>query len=441
MSKESDASRRVAIVGGGFSGTMVAANLARRGIASVLIEANGRAGQGAAYSTRDSVHLLNIRARNMGAWADLPEDFCAREGVDPGTFAQRRHFGAYLCSILDEAVASGLVEIVEGRATGAARDKHCWEVTVGNGPPLRSNALVLALGNQPPAALPGLDPLDPRVIDNPWSEAARAAIEDSARRQLDVLILGTSLTMIDVALSLDAAGHMGQIIALSRRGKIPLTNENSIASPIEWGEAPEPSVRKIAKWLRRRSAEVGWIAAVDSLRPHTQALWRAMPDVERRRFLRFGRPWWDIHRHRIAPQIARRVDELVARGRLDIVAGRLVEAWESDNGLELIYRRRGCSKADFPRRFGYVFNCTGPLADIRRTGDPLLRQLLDDGYGHPDELGIGLAVDDRLRVDGADCLWALGTLTKGRYWEVIAVPDIRVQAASVAHDIATELEA
>ena len=35
----------------------------------------------------------------------------------------------------------------------------------------------------------------------------------------------------------------------------------------------------------------------------------------------------------------------------------------------------------------------------------------------------------------------MGPLTKGRYWEIIAVPDIRDQAAAVADDIQRELEA
>jgi uncharacterized NAD(P)/FAD-binding protein YdhS len=35
----------------------------------------------------------------------------------------------------------------------------------------------------------------------------------------------------------------------------------------------------------------------------------------------------------------------------------------------------------------------------------------------------------------------MGPLTKGRYWEIIAVPDIREQAAEVAADIDRELGA
>ena len=33
---------------------------------------------------------------------------------------------------------------------------------------------------------------------------------------------------------------------------------------------------------------------------------------------------------------------------------------------------------------------------------------------------------------GAQRLWAMGSLTKARYWEIIAVPDIRGQADVVA---------
>lgn len=429
----------VAIVGAGFSGTMAAANLARQGIGSILIEANGRAGQGAAYSTREPAHLLNIRAQNMGAWADDPEHFAATEGVDRGSYAQRRHFGRYLRSILDDAIAGGHVALVDGRATAAERAADGWKVTLDNGEIVRSDALVLATGNQTPAALPGTESIRDRMIDNPWSDRARAAIDDAASRGADVLILGTSLTMVDVALSLASAGHQGKIVALSRRGKIPLSNGIDEPAPIEWEQAPQPRVRAVARWLRARAAEVGWRPAVDSLRPLSHRLWQALPMREKRLFLRYGRPWWDIHRHRIAPEVAKQVEQLIQQGRLEIVAGRLLDARVAGGEIEVTYRRRGQDSADTPRRFGYIFNCTGPLGDISRTQDPLLRALLDAHLVEPDELSIGLSVDERSRAGPAERVWALGTLTKGRYWEIIAVPDIRGQAAAVAEDIATEL--
>jgi uncharacterized NAD(P)/FAD-binding protein YdhS len=208
---------------------------------------------------------------------------------------------------------------------------------------------------------------------------------------------------------------------------------------VQWENLPQLKVREFAKWLRNRSANVDWRSAIDSLRPHSHRIWQTFSNEEKRRFLRNGRPWWDIHRHRIAPQVAARIAQLVSDGRLEIVAGRVATVEAYDGGVDVAIRRRGKAEADSPQRFGYVFNCTGPLSDIGRTEDPLLRQLLDDGLVVPDELSIGLAVDERSRAAPGERLWALGTLTKGRYWEIIAVPDIRHQAAAVAEDIATEL--
>ena len=109
-----------------------------------------------------------------------------------------------------------------------------------------------------------------------------------------------------------------------------------------------------------------------------------------------------------------------------------------DEAIAVSIRRRGRQKAE-ESRFAYAFNCTGPLGAIARTCDPLLKGLLDAGHIRPDQLGMGIEVDDRSRAVGSDHLWALGPLTKGRYWEIVAVPDIRGQAAAVAEDIATEL--
>jgi uncharacterized NAD(P)/FAD-binding protein YdhS len=191
------------------------------------------------------------------------------------------------------------------------------------------------------------------------------------------------------------------------------------------------------RWLRRRSAEVGWRAAVDSLRPHSHRLWQSLDVHDQRRFLRHARPWWDVHRHRIAPEVAATIARLVAEGGLQIVAGRIVSAKGTADGIDVALRRRGAAAPE-RRTFAYAINCTGPLHAMERTRDPLLRSLLDAGATRIDRLGIGLDVDGQSRA--GERLWALGPLTKGRYWEIIAVPDIREQAAQVAEDIARELK-
>ena len=444
---KSDRQVPVAIVGGGFSGTMLAAQLARRGIASLLIEGGGRAGLGAAYSTDEPAHVLNVRAEGMSAWPEQPDDF-ARLFGDPRGFAERRFFGGYLQSILDEAVSSGQVELAAATAVAATPGTDGWRLELADGRMVDARAVALAIGNQAPGPLRFAgDGAYGRIVDDPWGAEAKAAIREAAASGGDVLLVGTGLTMIDAVLSLGAAGHRGRIVAVSRRGQVPKAHGDFTPAPVELGEVPSGDLLALWRWLRRRSGEVGWRAAVDSLRPHSHALWQGLDARQQRRFLRHARPWWDAHRHRIAPEVARQVHERVAEGRLEIVAGRIGRMRSVDGGVEVEIRRRGSGQSfdklrtNGFQRFAFVFNCTGPLGTIRASRNPILRQMLDDGHVRPDHLGIGLEVDAVSRCAGSQRLWALGPLTKGRYWEIVAVPDIREQAAAVAADIARELEA
>lgn len=392
-------------------------------------------GRGVAYSTTEPAHLLNVPSAKMSAWPDQPDHF-ARWLDDAGTaFAERRAFGRYLQEQL--AGAEHIRVVVDG-AVAATRVPEGWAVQLAGGEEVRASALVLANGNQPPAPMGVGAALPSRLfINNPWSEEARDAVHRLAESGGDALILGTGLTMIDTVLSLVAAGHAGGITALSRRGLIPRAHATHEPAPIDRDDVPGGDLLALWRWLRSRSAKVGFRAAVDSLRPHSQHLWQAFTPDQQRRFLRHVRPWWDVHRHRIAPQVAEQLRDLIACGRLAIAAGR-IRSLEAD-GEEVIatVARRGRQE---PRvqRFAAVFNCTGPLGDLARTEDLLLRQLFAAGQVRIDHLGMGLEVDEDSRA--GERIWALGPLTKGRYWEIVAVPDIRGQAAAVAADIAQELE-
>jgi uncharacterized NAD(P)/FAD-binding protein YdhS len=431
--------RPVAIIGGGFSGTILAAQLARRGIGSLLIDGSGRIGRGVAYSTTEPAHLLNVRAEGMSAWAGEPGHFAeafAADGGEPRGFAQRHQFAHYLGAILDEAVASGNVSTKTATAVRASRDGDGWQIELDNGETVQARAVALAVGNQEPEPLSAFSGAGPRFIANPWGADAKAAVAELAESGESALLVGTGLTMIDLVLSLDAAGHRGTIVALSRRGLIPRAHAEFEPAPVEPEALPDGDLRGLFRWLRRRAAETGWRAAIDSLRPHSRQLWQSLEGEQQRRFLRHARPWWDVHRHRIAPEVARLIAQLIGEGRLEVVAARVISAQAADSGLDVHYRRRGASRPQ-AATFAYAFNCTGPLHSISRSRDPLLRSLLDSGQVRADQLGIGLDVDGRSR--GGQRLWALGPLTKGRYWEIIAVPDIREQAAAVADDIELEL--
>lgn len=432
--------RSAVIVGGGFSGTMIAAELARRGIDSTVVDA-GREGRGTAFSTPEDAHLLNVPAVRMGGWADHPGDFAKaveREGYDAGDFVPRKRFGDYVRSILDQAVASGRTRVVRGEAIAAKRSSSGWTVELAGGTFVTGQALVIAQGNQPPQA-PALArglPAD-LFVNDPWSEAGRSAIRKAAASGGDVLIIGTGLTMIDVVLSLDEARLRGRIVALSRRGLMPRAHADHGAAPVTLEELPKGSLRRLWRWLLDRGASVGWRAAVDSLRPHSHALWQELSEGDQRRFLRHARPWWDVHRHRIAPEVAGRIKRLMQLGQLEIVAGRVSDMWVDGKRLGAAIRRRGQRQAT-DNRYALAVNATGPLGSISASQDPLLKSLFDAGLARPDALDLGIEVDGKSRVAGAQGAWALGPMTKGRFWEITAVPDIRGQVARVADDIAEE---
>ncbi|WP_343345845.1 FAD/NAD(P)-binding protein [Sphingomicrobium sp. XHP0239] len=422
----------IVIIGAGFSGTMVAAQLARRDISSILVDPRPEHGPGTAYSMAEPALLLNVPARGMSAWPDEPDDFAA--GGDPGRFAIRRDYGTYLSSLHRAAVETGLVRSIHRRTHRLERRGGGWTVHVSDGSTLDAQDVVLATGNEPPDTPLWAKGLGDRFIANPWSEAARAALRD--RQLSNLLVLGSGLTMVDAALLYDVSGKRGTMTALSRRGQLPLGHGAVTPSPVEFADIPTRSVTETMRWLRARAEACGWRAAVDSLRPHSAALWSSFAPADRRRFLRHALPWWNVHRHRLAPQVAERIERMRHDGRLDVRAGRVRSASLTDEGVEIVVAPRGATGSGDILRVDAVINATGPNASICHLDNPLVRQLVIDGIAPIDDLGIGIAVTKNLAVVGQQGLWALGPPTRGTFWESTAVPDIRVQAERLADTLA-----
>lgn len=415
---------RVAIVGAGYSGTIAAVEIARAapGADIVLVEKSGRFARGAAYGTDSPGHLLNVRARNMSALAGEPghfADWAAGEGYGPDDYVPRRDYRRYLAALLDGA--EGVA-----RMTGEAVAVEDEGVRLASGELLACDAAILAGGNHP-SRLPAA--FGPGAIHDPWGPRGAAALAEAAARGGDLLLVGTGLTMVDMAVSLEEAGFAGRILAASRRGLVPRAHLSPAAAPLEW----DPP-RRLGALVRAVRAREPWRASVDGLRPHSVALWQGLSEAERRRFLRHLRPWWDVHRHRIAPRVAARIEAMRASGKLEVVAGRIAKV----EGDEATIARRG--GGELRRRVAALVNCTGPEGDIARIGDPLIQGLIESGRARPDPLGLGLDVDGESRVLGSGpspALYALGPLTRGAFWEMVAVPDIRGQAAGVARAVAS----
>lgn len=432
----------VVIVGAGFSGTLLAIQLLRFGAHVVLIERDGPSlAKGLAYGTKRPEHLLNVRASNMSAFPDDPGHFQRWMGFDTqeqaNRFAPRLAYGQYLRELLMDALtkAPDRIRIIASEVIAADFDGGRTRVTLKDGQQIAGRCLVLALGNFAPSLPPALTDLpQTTVIADPW----QGAIEPIARTNADVLVLGTGLTAIDVALALDAAGHRGTITALSRRGLQPRVHDET-AVPVSRVARPDARKSWLIRHVRLRSVQVGWRTAVDELRPHIQDLWRAHDEVAQRSFLRHLRPFWDAHRHRLAPVVAEKTQALEAAGRLKFKAGRISLAERSDTGAFVHWQPRGIGRTGIGH-FNYVIACTGPEGNLARITNPLVRDLLSKGRIRNDTHQLGLDVDSVGRtIDNSgrhqDDLFAVGPLTKGQAWEIVAVPDIRRQVWDLARHL------
>lgn len=433
----------IAVVGSGFSGTLMAINLIRQRKRVVLIERDpARLAKGQAFGTRRPEHLLNVRAANMSAYPDDPGHFARWMGFS-GTdqtnrFVPRLTYGQYLLDQLIDALAKApeIGAVRAGEAINAEVGANSTVLRMADGDEIACSSVILALGNFPPAPLSGLERLTaPLLLDDPWREAAL----DSLARLDHAILVGTGLTAIDVALSLHGSGFRGKITALSRRGLWPRRHADE-GPAIRPSAVPLARGSQLLRGIRQRSDQVGWHSAIDELRPHTQQLWRSHSAAEQARFLRHARAYWDVHRHRLAPAVAARIEELVATGALEFVAGKIVTANAQGGRVRLAVRPRGKDTVTHMES-DVIINCTGPRNDLLRGADGLLAGLLASGLVRPDPHRVGLDVDRLGRLLGtdgrpSDSLFAVGPITKGEAWEIVAVPDIRRQVWDLARYLA-----
>lgn len=416
----------VLIVGGGASGVLMARHLwdrAGMAVRVVMVERGAALGRGVAYSTAEAGHLLNVRAEAMGGFPDGVGDFAdwlraTGRGDDPKAYVSRRIYGAYLESLARPPLEAGALEIVRGVCVALAETARGVAARLADGDEIAADAAILAIGNEPPAA--------EAAAESGWVYGAPPDPEAT------VFIKGTGLTMVDRVISLAAAGHRGAIVAASRRGLLPRVHAVPHAPPAPLDPPLGRPVSATLAWLRREIARVGdWRAAVDGLRPHAQALWRAWSVAERRRFARHLRPYWDVHRHRAAPAALAAVEAARAEGRLRLLAAR-VEAMEA-GAVRLRHRGGGAETIAAER----VVDCTGAGADPARSTNPVVAALLKAGLARPDPTGLGLEVGDLgalVAADGrvSERVFALGPPARAGFWEITAIAEIRAQAAALA---------
>lgn len=443
--------RRITIIGGGASGTLLAANLLRtsgeRRLEINIVERNAAVGRGVAYSTPDEIHLLNVPAARMTAFADEPDhflDWLEENGYQfgPTAFVPRKIFGAYLNDVIRKAEESkhDLVKlnIFEDDAVDVAVEDGKAQVMLASGEYLYSESVVLAFGNFLPPQ-PSVADLSftssPSYFRSPWSDNVFGSIADTD----DVLIIGTGLSMVDVVLKLAHSSHTGKILALSTRGLLPAVHKLGDTYPSFADELrPMSRITDIMRSVRRHirlAAEqnTDWRAVIDSLRPVTQEVWQALPLSEKRYFMQHLSRYWNVARHRMPAEAAAVLDKLRDAGRLEILKGRL-QAIDADDPFSIKYVSGG---EQHLIRADTIINCIGSESNFRKLDSKLVASLYDRGYIRSDGLNFGIDALPNGSVVGqngenSSVIFTLGTALKGTLWETTAIPEIRAQAKKLA---------
>ena len=434
---------RIAVIGGGASGGLLALHLLRRAerrIELLVVEPRPTLGAGVAYSSAAPWHRINVPARTMGATLDDPGDFAAWAGIDGAAFAPRARWGAYLAHLIAEAAAGSPVRLrhertiaerlIDRGATAAPGVRLSDVATV------EVDAVVIATGNALPRVPPWLRPMgaNRRVVLDAWAPSALEPVVDGER----VAVVGTGHTAADVIETVLRTRPASSVVAISRRGELPRLHEDPPRVRPGTPVFDVAAFRAFADPLEEGRAAIaahpeGWRQGLDSLRPLHQALWLAMDSTLRAAFLARRREW-EVHRSRLPAAVGAELASWVADGRLELRAFEAAAAGQREDGLDLISADGAVLAAD------RVVLATGPDEDPVAT--PLLRAGIEDGLLAPSPFRLGIDAEPAtLRVRDATGLssrpvFALGPVLRGVLWETIAVPEIRAQAAQLAAHLA-----
>ena len=460
------------VVGGGASGVLVAARTldasTARPVHVTVVDPSEVLAAGVAYSTVDPEHLLNVRASGMSADpsspGDLVEWIAERGEGGRDTFVPRRDYRRYLEQHLlraEQDAPAGTLEIRRDRVVGVELGDRVSRVALASGGHLEADRVVLALGNPAPGVPESLRSLDgrPGWIPDPWAPGVLAPHVGAPR----VLLVGTGLTMVDIAITLgrdsdvasdgrsdgrSAGGVIGgpRLLALSRNGLVPLRHlEFQPPRPIDIVDLDRDSLDVLALDRRirarildhegRQYPDEDWREVIDAVRPFANALWRRYDSEQQRIFLTQLLRQWDVHRHRMSPVTAERFDALQGSGRLTIHTGQVVAASPDAAGGIVVELDLDGERTEM--RVDAVVNCTGPGRSWSPPGNPVVMDLIAQGLAVPDEHGLGL------RTTPGGCLvdasgrpvpqvLVIGPPRRGSLFETTAVPELRSQALHLA---------
>jgi uncharacterized NAD(P)/FAD-binding protein YdhS len=450
--------KKIIIIGGGLSGCLLTINLLRYAttkerVGVSLIDRNPENNLGSAYSSYDECLLLNVPACRMGAFSSDPKHFLAW-ALDKGVpvngwdFLPRKLYKYYIQELLRHALHEKNASITLDRIHGEAvdiliRDGQA-EVFMHDDKSFLADHVVLALGNFPPR--------DPSInnrgfikskyyFQNPWTSEPFVSLSQND----PVFLIGTGQTMVDMIMSLNKRRHKGKIIALSRHGYLPVAHTTYETYPSFYKEIKNlVDITEIFRVIMKHfdkadKMECEKNAVIDSLRPKTQEIWMQLPINEKERFLRHLFRYWEIIRSRIPQESEAIVKQMLSSGQLTIIAGRIKDIAPKEKSVDIYYSSRGDSLLKMETT-NLLINCIGPEMDYNKIDHPLIKNMLDHGIIQPDSLKLGINALPNgaiIHKDGtvSDVFYTLGSPLRGILWEVIAVPEIRLQAEQLARKL------
>jgi uncharacterized NAD(P)/FAD-binding protein YdhS len=455
--------KSVAIIGGGLTGGAIAYHLAERGATAdiTVFEPRAELGQGLAYGTDDGAHRINVPAAKMSllpsedahfvnwiaetnALVDDPQALAA----DGQVYARRSLFGCYVSEHIQPHLEAGRIVHERGRVTSISKGaQNSWLIVTAAGARHEADIVVLATTHPAPGVPAVLDRAlgnDPRLIPDATVKDALRHIKPSA----NVVIVGTGLTMADVVASLDSQGHTGSIFAFSRRGL--LSRGHARETHLNFGEfvGSAISARALLRAVRATIEDalrqgIPWQPVIDAVRAQATLFWPNLPVAERQRIVRHLRPYWDVHRFRIAPQIEAILKDRIAAGTLTVKAASLVSAQADADGIQIGVRSRKDQKIETVSA-DYVVVTTGPAHGAVLATQPHLASLAREGHITADAFGLGISCNRRGQAldaggDAQTSLLIAGPLARGTFGELMGLPQVTNYAQAIAGKVLDEL--
>jgi uncharacterized NAD(P)/FAD-binding protein YdhS len=442
---------RLAIIGGGCSGALVAIHLLRHAASApfeiFIVERAETVGRGLAYNVPSDRCKLNVPANAMGADPEDPAGFFtwlmetghSCRGED---FVSRDLYGQYLSNLL----AHTLARAADATLTHV-RDEACditfnqatseFHITLAKHPELTVDLCVLALGNMARSSLNGVPVA--KTFRSPYTPSSY----DDVSELQTLLVIGTGLTAVDSILEAEGRGFTGRYTMVSRHGYLPLPHEAldpAIPATLHPTFSSREqllalSLRELTRLVTRESRRIGSSQpCITALRPHIQRIWSGLSLPDKKRFLRHLRPLWEIHRHRIPAQHWQRLQDLIEAGRLTIHAGSIRSATRSTHGVAI---QVSPPLTACPASFDAAFMCAGPEGDLAKIDLPLVKNLLAHGILARGELGLGADLSrSSLPFQARAKFKIIGPLQREALWEITAVRELRSAAAQLAQEIA-----